>query len=53
MAILLNLVKSARLVRFSQQHICCTDVGGNGSGGYISAAAGRLRHIILHYKCRP
>ena len=31
---------------FSRQHICCTDVGGNGSGGYFSAAAGRLRHII-------
>ena len=37
---------SARLVRFSRQHICCTDVGGNGSGGYFSAAAGRLCHII-------
>ena len=37
---------SARLVRFSRQHICCTDVGGDGSGGYFSAAAGRLRHIV-------
>ena len=34
------------LVRFSRQHICCTDVGGDGSGGYFSAAAGRLRHIV-------
>ncbi len=33
---------SARLVRFSRQHICCTDVGGDGSGGYFSAA----HHII-------
>ena len=24
----------------------CTDVGGDGSGGYFSAAAGRLRHIV-------
>ena len=23
-----------------------TDVGGDGSGGYFSAAAGRLRHIV-------
>ena len=37
---------SARLVRFSRQHICCTDVGGDGSGGYFSAAAGRPHHII-------
>ena len=33
---------SARLVHFSQQPICCTDVGGDGSGGYFSAA----HHII-------
>ena len=26
--------------------ICCIDLGGNGSGGYFTAAAGRLRHII-------
>ena len=37
---------SARLVRFSRQHICCTDVGGDESGGYFSAAAGRLHHIV-------
>ena len=37
---------SARLVRFSRQHICCTDVGGDGSGGYFSADAGRPRNII-------
>ena len=32
---------------FSRQHICCTDVGGDRSGGYFSAAASRLRHIII------
>ena len=37
---------SARLVRFSRQHICCTDVGGDGSGEYFSAATGRLRHVV-------
>ena len=37
---------SIRFVRFSRQHICCTDVGVDGSGGYFSAAAGRLRHIV-------
>ena len=36
---------SARFERFSQ-HICCTDVGGDGSGGYFSTAAGRPHHII-------
>ena len=29
----------------SRQH-CSTDVGGDGSGGYFSAAAGRLRHTV-------
>ena len=32
---------SARLVLFSRQPICCTDVGGDGSGRYSSAAAGQ------------
>ena len=33
---------------FSRQHICCTDVDGDGdgSGGYFSAAAGGPHHII-------
>ena len=35
---------SARLVHFSRQHICCTDMGGDGSGGYFSTAAGRPHH---------
>ena len=37
---------SARLVPFSRQPICCINVGGDGSGGYFSAAAGRPHHII-------
>ena len=35
---------SARLVHFSRQPICCTGVGGDGSGGYVSVAAGRPPH---------
>ena len=39
---------------FSRQHICCTDVGGDGSGGYFSAAGLLVCFVILlHYKCRP
>ena len=37
---------SARLVHFSRQPLCCKDVGGDGSGGYFSTAAGRPHHII-------
>ena len=36
---------SARLVHFPRQHICCTDVGRDGSGGYFSAAACQPHHI--------
>ena len=35
---------SARLVLF--KHICRTDVGGDGSGGFFSAAAGQPHHSI-------
>ena len=31
---------------FSQQPICCTDVGGDGLGGCFSAAAGQPHHSI-------
>ena len=31
---------------FSGQPICCTDVGGDGSGGCSSASAGQPRHSI-------
>ena len=35
---------SARFVLFSP--ICCTDVGGDGSGGCFSAVAGQPHHSI-------
>ena len=37
---------SGRLVFFPRQHTSCTDVGGDGSGGYFSAAAGQPNHTI-------
>ena len=37
---------SARFVRFSRKSICCTDAGGDGSGGCFSAAAGQPHHSI-------
>ena len=38
---------SARLVLFfPRKLICCTDVGGDGSGGCFSAAAGQPHHSI-------
>ena len=41
---------SARLVHFSRQPICSTDVGGDESGVYFSAAAGQPHHIIYYIK---
>ena len=40
---------SARLVLFSPQPICCTDVGGDGSGGCFSAATGQPHHSTVYY----
>ena len=38
---------SARFVLFfPRKPICCTDVGGDGSGGCFSAAAGQPHHSI-------
>ena len=38
---------SARFVLFfHRKPICRTDVGGDGSGGCFSAAAGQLHHSI-------
>ena len=38
--------RSARLVLFPRNPICCTDVDGDGSGGCFSAAAGQPHHSI-------
>ena len=37
---------SAKFVLFSRKPICCTDVGGDGSGGCFNAAAGQPHHSI-------
>ena len=42
---------SARLVLFSRQPICCTNVGGDGYVGYSSAAAGQPNHLLIKLKC--
>ena len=37
---------SARFVFFRRKPICCTDVGGDGSGVCFSASAGQPHHSI-------